>query len=242
MPAVPIRGVVFDKDGTLIDFNRTWPPVFRSIAEEIAARASDRELAGRLLWSGGQDPVTGQVAAGSAIAESSFEALAAHWLNLHPEVRVLDWPDSGDFGGWMRERSLDLLGKDQPVTDLAELFGQLRARGIAVGIATNDSTEGVRRMLDDRDLFLHVDFFSGSDAGHGAKPDPGMILAFCRETGRPPAETAMVGDSPADLAAGRAAGCGLVVGVLSGPSRKEDLAPMADVVIADITALPELLP
>jgi phosphoglycolate phosphatase len=47
----------------------------------------------------------------------------------------------------------------------------------------------------------------------------------------------MVGDSPADLAAGRAAGCGLVIGVLSGASGGEVLGPLADLVLKDVHGL-----
>ena len=39
------------------------------------------------------------------------------------------------------------------------------------------------------------------------KPEPGMILAACRELDIDPARSAMVGDRLSDIAAGRAAGC-----------------------------------
>ncbi|HKK37230.1 MAG TPA: HAD hydrolase-like protein, partial [Paracoccaceae bacterium] len=63
----------------------------------------------------------------------------------------------------------------------------------------------------------------------------------CAAAGCDPAETVMVGDSVHDLGAGRAAGVGLVVGVLTGPAREADLAPLADVVAPSIAALPDLL-
>ena len=81
----------------------------------------------------------------------------------------------------------------------------------------------------------------GYDSGHGAKPEPGMILAFCAAMGLSPAEVAMIGDSPADLTAGRAAGCGRVIGVLTGTSPEALLTPLADLVVADVHALPTLL-
>ena len=68
-----------------------------------------------------------------------------------------------------------------------------------------------------------------------------MILAFCTAMRLDPAAVAMVGDSPADLAGGRAAGCGRVVGVLTGTSPAEVLTPLADVVVDDVHAVPELL-
>ncbi|HOD73758.1 MAG TPA: HAD hydrolase-like protein, partial [Candidatus Bipolaricaulis anaerobius] len=52
-----------------------------------------------------------------------------------------------------------------------------------------------------------------------------------------PGETVMVGDTASDLAAGRAAGCQLTVGVLTGLGKEEDLAPVADAVLPDLTAV-----
>jgi phosphoglycolate phosphatase len=47
----------------------------------------------------------------------------------------------------------------------------------------------------------------------------------------------MVGDSTHDLAMGRAAGCGAVVGVLSGTGTRETLFPLAGRIIASVAEL-----
>ena len=36
--ALPPRGILFDKDGTLIDFRATWIPAYHGVAEELAQR------------------------------------------------------------------------------------------------------------------------------------------------------------------------------------------------------------
>jgi len=69
------------------------------------------------------------------------------------------------------------------------------------------------------------------------KPAPDMVFALCRATGVAPAQCVVVGDSAADLQMGRAAGAGLVVGVLSGVSSAEVLKPYADGVIASVAEL-----
>ena len=50
----------------------------------------------------------------------------------------------------------------------------------------------------------------------------------------------MIGDSTHDLLAGRAAGM-ITIGVLTGPAPHEELAPFADVVLADIGKIPDWL-
>jgi phosphoglycolate phosphatase len=51
-------------------------------------------------------------------------------------------------------------------------------------------------------------------------------------------EIAMVGDAPHDLVMGRAAGVAMNVGVLSGTSRRQDLAALADLIVDSINDLP----
>jgi phosphoglycolate phosphatase len=120
---------------------------------------------------------------------------------------------------------------------LRPLLASLRGRGLRLGVATNDSEAPARQHLASHGITDCFDFISGYDSGHGAKPDPGMCLAFARAVGLDPARIAMVGDSRHDLEAGRAAGM-RTVAVLTGIAKREDLAPHADAVLPDIGAIP----
>jgi HAD superfamily hydrolase (TIGR01509 family) len=55
--------------------------------------------------------------------------------------------------------------------------------------------------------------FVGADMVEEGKPDPEMIILSCEMAGIPPVETVYVGDSPADMMAGRSAGCMAVIAV-----------------------------
>ena len=72
------------------------------------------------------------------------------------------------------------------------------------------------------------------------KPAPDPVLHICRALGLSPARTAVVGDSPADIAMGRAAGAALVVGVRTGMGTDADLVG-ADVTIDSIADLETIL-
>jgi phosphoglycolate phosphatase len=113
----------------------------------------------------------------------------------------------------------------------------LRARGLRLGVATNDSEAPARQHLAAHGITDCFDFISGYDSGHGPKPGPGMCLAFAQGLGLQPARVAMVGDSRHDLQAGRAAGM-RTVAVLTGIAKAADLADLADVILPDIGALP----
>jgi phosphoglycolate phosphatase len=123
---------------------------------------------------------------------------------------------------------------------LAPLLDGLRARGLTLGVATNDSEAPARAHLERAGVIDRFAFVAGYDSGHGAKPGPGMLKAFCRATGIAPAACAIVGDSLHDLTSGRAAGM-MTVGVLTGLAAAEDLRPLADAILPDIAALPDWL-
>ena len=59
---VPCRLVIFDKDGTLIDFTATWIPLIRKrISFLLKILGKGEELETLLLKSWGIDPVSGRV-------------------------------------------------------------------------------------------------------------------------------------------------------------------------------------
>jgi len=70
-----------------------------------------------------------------------------------------------------------------------------------------------------------------------SKPAPDAVLALCAELGVPAARAAVIGDAPADLRMGRAAGAGLVIGVLTGVGDRATLEPLADAVLESVAAL-----
>jgi phosphoglycolate phosphatase len=68
-----------------------------------------------------------------------------------------------------------------------------------------------------------------------------MVTGFCEATGLAPGAIAVVGDSHHDMEMGRAAGAGLLVGVLTGTGGRDDLAPHAHHVLESIVELEALL-
>jgi phosphoglycolate phosphatase len=121
-----------------------------------------------------------------------------------------------------------------PTTDLVLLFERLVGSGRRIAVATTDDrgpTEATLRALGLRSFVSSV---ACGDDGIGVKPDPAMVLAICRAERVDPERAAVIGDTPADLAMGRAAGVGRTIGVLSGVGSREDLAPLADTLLRSV--------
>ena len=236
MVRTQITGILFDKDGTLFDFQATWKRVIESVLDTIAP---DRETWSRMARSGGYDPVRGRFLPGSPVVAGSTNEIAQIWAGFRP-----------DLGTAKIERILDDAGLDAladpaalfpTAADLPGLLGGLRASGYALGVATHDSEQGARVQLAAAGAQSAFDFIAGYDSGHGLKPGPGMLLAFAEAVGIAPAGIVMVGDSRHDLEVGRNAGAAMAVGVLTGPATREDLAPFADHILPSIEHLPALL-
>lgn len=230
-----IRGILFDKDGTLFDFNATWRGVMQETL--IALSPGDPARAARMAEAVGYDPRAGVFAPGSAIVAGSSADVAAIWAPFLPDTPVRSLEAALNARAEAAGRA-DLV---PAAADLPGLLDRFRAMGCALGVATHDSEAGARHHLSEVGALDRFDFIAGYDSGHGLKPGPGMVLAFCERTGLDPSEIAMIGDSIHDLGAGRSAGAALVVGVLTGPAPESELAPLADMVLASIEDLPNAL-
>ena len=78
--------------------------------------------------------------------------------------------------------------------------------GIKKGIVTNTQRDLMDLTLKKVKLAERFDFLlSGSDVAVG-KPDPEMIHKGCRTVGAAEGESLLIGDTPADIKAGTAAG------------------------------------
>lgn len=83
-----------------------------------------------------------------------------------------------------------------------EALAQLNGRK---STATTKSSQTVRSVLEQFGLVSYFDHVQGTD-GFPAKPAPDVILRSIQALGADTKDVLMVGDSPADMAAGKAAG------------------------------------
>jgi phosphoglycolate phosphatase len=226
-----IEAILFDKDGTLFDFYRTWGTVTEEAA--LLAAEGDAARAAEVMLRSGKDPVTGRYQPGSVIASGSNREIVALWAELlgRRDVDALYDAVQAHF----LKRQPEVM---HPVVDFASFFSRLRDRGYRLGIATMDSEAAAHQAMDKFNVRHALDFICGFDTGHGVKPGGGMVDAFARMTGLPSAAIAVVGDSPHDMHMARAGKAGRAVGVLTGVSPKEALLEAgAHVVLESIADL-----
>jgi phosphoglycolate phosphatase len=232
------KGIVFDKDGTLIDFNSTWLPVYRYATLEFAN--NNPLIADELLNQHGYDPIAGRFNGGSLLAAGNTDEIAHAW------VKQLEGVADEAKIETMSTR-LDQIFQQQgalsatPVQGLKATLRHLNGAGMKLGVATSDSYQGIHNTLQSFDVIPEFDFLCGYDSGHGVKPEAGMVLAFCQAMSLDPAEVIVVGDNCHDMEMGKNAQAGFCVGVLTGTSTRDELEALADVVFDDISELVQLI-
>ena len=222
-----IRGVIFDKDGTLFDFQSTWGIWTAQILVRIAG--SDGVLLGQLARALGYDTEARRVQPGSVIVAGTPMEIAAvihGYMPAMSQTQIFDWLNKE------AETAPQVL-----VTDLHRLTAELRRINLGLCVMTNDAENPARAHLASVEALDLFDFVIGSDSGFGAKPDAAPLLALADKMDIPAAACVMVGDSNHDLHAGRAAGM-RVVAVLTGLAKVAELAPLADAVLPDVSYLP----
>ena len=124
-------------------------------------------------------------------------------------------------------------------SELPTLFKNLRFNGIQIALNTGYPKEFQREILEHFDLTDNIDSYISSEEVAMGRPYPYMIYNIMENLLIPNAKTvAKIGDTPNDMLEGKNAGCGLVIGVLSGASTESELRNFgADVVLDNIMDL-----
>jgi pyrophosphatase PpaX len=179
---MPIDAILFDHDDTLVP---TLAP--RARAWQEAAR---RELG---LHINGAAYLIEHM--GEPIEDSALRLTNGA---TEPAVRVIatyrdiyfnqDTPDLAPFPG------------------VLDTLAALRARGLPVAVVTSKIHAGAEKELRQCGLAGLIDALVGSDDVTAHKPRPEPLLRAAALLGVEPARALMVGDTPADLLAARAAG------------------------------------
>ena len=225
-----IRGLLFDKDGTLFDFEKTWNSWTSRILTEVS-KQSDVSISA-LADSIDFDLKTGKLLPQSIVIAGTHRQVTAA---LHTKLSKWDFEHLESY-------LLDFVieTRQYEVVPLQKYFRKLKSEGLLLGVMTNDAERGAQAHLAAAGILDLLDFVAGSDTGFGCKPAPEPLLAFAKITGLKPDEIAMVGDSLHDLQAAQAAGM-MRIAVLTGVAKEDELKKHADLVLPSIANLLDLI-
>lgn len=226
--------IIFDKDGTLLDFDQMWGGWALEIARRLEG-ASGKPLIDLLARSWGFDPITKHVEPDGELAGKTLAYLHDLTLNtLRSDGFSGDAAARVVAAAWHLPDSMSLV---RPISNLQSLFSNLHSLNIKIAIATLDDRAPTQTTFTELGVLKYVDALVCADDSVELKPAPDMILKVCDDLNIHPTQCAMIGDSVSDLQMGRNAGVGITVGVLTGLSNAEKLKPFADHIISSIKDL-----
>jgi pyrophosphatase PpaX len=211
---VPPIPVLFDLDGTLVDTIPFILAAVRHAFEGYGTCPTDAE------WIAGiGTPLRTQLASFARRpedAEALFERYRAFWLTHHDE-RTRCFPGA------------------------LEAVAELARRGHPIGVVTAKMEQGAYRTLRHTGLLPFVRAVVGADSCANAKPHPEPVLLALSRLGEAPARAVLVGDSPHDIAAAKAAGARAAAALWGACTRESLAAAGADFFLADVREVPALV-
>jgi phosphoglycolate phosphatase len=228
------KAIIFDKDGTLIDFDAMWGGWVVYLAEQLHS-VSGVDVREALCEAMGYDEANKKVLSDGKLAATPMSQLYRLTVEVMQSSGLsADQAEAAVEKGWCIPDPVVLA---KQFTDTRVLFSGLHSKGIKIGIATTDDRAPTQSMIEAFDIEEYISTMVCADDGIKAKPAPDMVLTICQRMGIEPSQVMVVGDTIADLKMARSAGAGLVVGVLSGVSSARDLVEYADVLIESVDEL-----
>jgi phosphoglycolate phosphatase len=234
-----IKGILFDKDGTLLDIDTLWVPIGEALIREITRRhrfpASEKErLRGLLGIENGTLRPNSVLASGTA--REIAAALSGFLVKTGAELSCVK--TEAEVRGLIMKTINSNKNLIVPRGDLADTFTVLKSADIKIGLATSDMYDSAVACLRQLGVDKFFDYI-GADTGNvGNKPSPDMLNSFCDTCGLSPCEVAVVGDSQVDIDMARNGGAGMAIAIVNYGSVWPDKPPMnADCALSSIDEL-----
>jgi HAD superfamily hydrolase (TIGR01509 family) len=181
-PDCPVRGVILDIDGTLLDSNAEHAEAWSDALAEHGYYIDASRI--RPLIGMGGDKVlptliglSEESPTGRKISRRRGEIFRAKYL---PRIR--------------------------PFPQVRDLVERLEREGRTIVVASSASKEDLRALLEKAGVRDLLDGETSSDDAERSKPDPDIVHAAMEKLDLPPERVVMIGDTPYDVEAATRAG------------------------------------
>jgi phosphoglycolate phosphatase len=218
--------IVFDKDGTLLDTERTWASVVGLLVSDLAQ--DDANTYGLLCATLGYEPTEMKLLPDALLRRASL-------------AQIRNIPGFGHaMASWFESLNFARV-QFSAMASLRELFLSLRSEGHRIAVLTNDSRVPTEAFVRQQGILDLLDFIVCAKDGFPMKPSPLGFLHIARTVGVDVQDCAMVGDSAEDMLCAVSAGAGLIVGIASDEDSASSLRLAgAQTVVQNVSELPDL--
>lgn len=236
-----VQAILFDKDGTLLDFTYTWGSwgerLLASFSGELVQKglpALRPELLS--LW-GIIYNESGEISGYDRNSPISMGTIGDLMSLLAQEgyQAGLSWAEAKMLAEQCRQEADEQLEASRTARLLpgaGAFLEQCRHRGILLGIVTSDETEAALKHLEWLGIRSYFDVCVGADLVDRGKPYPDMVELACLKLGVHANTTAVIGDTNGDMLMARAARAAAAIGIDEEGIIGKEGYPAAEVVIA----------
>lgn len=215
----PLRAVLFDLDGTLVDSAPDLHAALNAVLQRRGLRALSLDEVKSMIGDGAAMLVRrGLAAAGGDAGET--DAVLQEFLVVYQAEAVRH---------------------TRPYDGVIDTLKHLHRSGLRLAVVTNKPHAASMAVLEGLGMARFFEAVVGGDTAARRKPHPDPVLHALRLMGVAPSQTVMVGDNHHDVAAARAAGVGAVA-VTYGYSHVPHAQLGADRLIGRFADLVELAP
>lgn len=185
---VPVRGVLFDMDGVVLDTEKLYARFWREAAAALGYEMSYEQALGMRSLSNTAGQAQLESYFGKGVSRAEFRAKRIELMDAYIDVHGVDLKPG-----------------------IRELLDYLDARGIPAAITTSSPIERVERYLGPHGLLPRFKrLCSGAEVAHG-KPEPDIYLFGAACLDLKPEECIAIEDSPAGVLSAYRAGCQAVM-------------------------------
>ena len=204
----PVKLVIFDKDGTLIDNNKLFYPVMEEIFNEIKKELEDTKELEDLLGFDRKNKKFRDSSKLSTMTKTELKKNILSYLHIYFEK-------DKDF----KERIIEKINNCEinkknvhPIGNIKKLFESLKKKGVKIAICTSDSYKNTIVCLKQLNVLEYVNHII-CERNSENKPSPKPLQEIMRVLNVSPEETRMIGDTYFDIHSGINARCGGVYSV-----------------------------
>jgi phosphoglycolate phosphatase len=227
-----IKGILFDKDGTLVEFNSLWVESTYAMIHSIVKEYSKDDMIEKsqeiahLIGLDGNDVKEDGLIAGDTSEDLSIVISNAVQIDkslIHKKIK-----------GFYYEEVVNKSDKIKAVGDLVALFKKLKNLDFRIGIVTADDFDVTQFTLNKLGINEYVDFIATADK-YKKKPNVEAMQVFCDQFNLQRNEVIHIGDTMVDMEFSKHGLLG--VGVLSGVSSEVTLRKFTPHVIKTVENL-----
>lgn len=229
--------VIFDKDGTLIDFHHLWGQKAVLWVQWLVKQVNgDNMLKNALYRTIGYDPIRQRTINDSPLAVTPMPKLytiAAAVLYQHG----VGWHEAEDCVQASLRHSIEALPTHELVKargDVAGVCRRLQAAGVKMAIATSDSRAPTEATIPLLGIEEQISLIVCGDDNLPGKPAPDGLWHVGQQLGVEPSKMMFVGDTVSDMLTGINAKVACRVGILGGVGDRVALETHAHVVLESV--------